>query len=422
MSAVCAIACVLCAVAVSPAGSAAPERPNVLLILADDLGAECLGSYGSTSYKTPHLDALARTGVRFEHCFATPLCSPSRVQLMTGRYPFRTGWTNLIRHQRDEFLDPKERTFGHMLRDAGYATALAGKWQLAEFQQHPDHVRKCGFDESCCWAWVMDDRQTSRYWSPAIWQEGKLRTDVGDHYGPDVFCDFLIDFISRNRERPFLAYYPMALVHAPFARPPGSDRPADTRPRGDAANFPDMVAYMDRNVGRLVETLDRLGLREKTLILFSGDNGTARGIVSRVGEREIPGGKGQMTDAGTHVPLIANWKGAVPPGRVCTDLVDFSDVMPTLAEVTGAKLPEGVAIDGRSFAPQLRGETGRPRDWVFSQLGMNRFVRDHRWKLHADGRLFDIQKDPTEAAPVAPGSPEPDAARARLAAVLDTLK
>jgi arylsulfatase A len=409
--------CLLAVLAAAPL-PAADKRPNVLVIMADDLGYECLSCNGSTSYRTPHLDALAKTGVRFEHCYCAPLCSPSRVQLMTGRYGFRTGWTSLIDGPK-EFLDPaREKTFGEIFRAAGYATGFAGKWQLCAFDLHPDHLRACGFDESCAWAWVYKGKQTSRYWNPVIWQNGKLREDTAGKYGPDLYCDFLIDFIRKNRSRPFFAYYPMTLVHSPFEAPP------DTKGQkaGKNGNFPAMVAYMDKLVGKLLATLDELGLRDNTLVLFTGDNGTPRGIVSHLGDRVIEGGKGTMTEAGTHVPLIVSGPGVVP-GRVSTDLVDFSDVLPTLADLTGVALPKGVTLDGRSFAPQLGGQPGQPREWVFCQLGQARFVRDRRWRLHHDGRLFDLHNDPQEKTPVAAGSSaEADAARKRLQAALDNLR
>lgn len=406
------------------AGSApaAAKKPNVILIMADDLGAECLNSYGGTSYRTPRLDALAKSGIRFQNCFATPLCSPSRVQLMTGRYGFRTGWTQLIDGGADEYFDfKKEKTFGAILKEAGYATGLAGKWQLAQFDKHPNHVRDSGFDEYSCWAWVLGGKRTGRYWDPAIWQDGKRRADTDGKYGPDLLCDWVIDFIKRRKDEPFFLYYPMVLVHNPFEpTPDGAGK------GGKAGNkqFPDMVAYMDRIVGRIVDALDELKLRENTLLIFTGDNGTTKGLPSKVGERTVIGGKSTMLDTGSHVPLIASWPGTVPAGKVLDDLVDFSDVVPTLCEVTGAKLPSGLTMDGRSFAPQLRGEKGSPRDWVFVQLGQNRFARDKRWKLHSNGKLVDIVADPEESKPFAAGEgpAEGASARSRLEKVLAELK
>jgi len=416
------------------------RRPNVVLIMADDLGYECLGCNGGTSYRTPNLDALAEGGLRFEHCYCAPLCSPTRVLLMTGRYGFRNykGWG---------VLDPAERTFGHVMRSAGYATCVSGKWQLCKFDrpENADHPRRAGFDEHCVWTWHYRKGKPSRYWSPFIWQNGKLREDLAGKYGPDVHCDFILDFIQRNRSRPFFAYYPMNLVHAPFVPTPDSKAGAEGpegkeggkdrkrkggKKAGGKGNYAHMVAYMDKCVGRVVAKLDELGLRENTLILFTGDNGTPRGIRSRMGQKVIPGGKGSMTDAGTHVPLLANWKGKLPAGRATDALVDFSDFLPTLAELGAAKLPAGVKIDGRSFLPQLLGRKQPGREWAYihhggaSAGGKLRAIRTRRWKLYGDGRLFDMKADPFEKTPIAPeaGSAEAGEARRKLAAALASIK
>jgi arylsulfatase A len=191
-----------------------------------------------------------------------------------------------------------------------------------------------------------------------------------------------------------------------------------------------MVAYLDKCVGRVVEALDRLGLRERTLILFTGDNGTPRGIRSGFRGRTVAGGKGLMTDAGTHVPLLANWKGIVEAGTVTGDLVDFSDFLPTLAEAARAPLPRGVVIDGRSFLGRLRGDPGAPRRWVYVHYDRDasgdpaRAVRTARWKLYGDGRLYDLDADPAEKTALAPGKEGEEArqARGRLETVLASLR
>lgn len=388
-----------CSISFVPAN----DRPNVVLIMADDLGFEALGCYGGTTYKTPHIDALAREGTRFERCYSTPLCSPTRAQLMTGRYPFRTGWINLIgRGSSPLFIfDPKkERTFGHVLQEAGYKTAVAGKWQLADLSEHPDHITDCGFDEYCCWTWVYDGKPTSRYWNPTILQNGKLREDVFEsHYGPDVYNDFVIDFIKRHRDERFFIYYPMALPHNPPHRTPDNAETArhrDGRRFGKPDEFPGLVEYMDQLVGKVVTAVDELEMRENTLILFTTDNGTHKNYVAEVAGTRVRGGKGQVNEAGSHVPLIASWKGVTPVGAVCDDLIDFSDFLPTLAELAGANVPLDRVIDGRSFALQLKGEPGNPREWVYVQFEQKWFLRDHHWKLHHDGRFFDMQRDPFE--------------------------
>ncbi len=408
----------------------AAKKPNILLIMADDLGYEVIGANGGTSYATPNLDRLAAEGTRFTHAYCTPRCSPTRILLMTGRYGFRNykGWG---------ILDPAEKTFGHVLRDAGYATCVSGKWQLCEFDkpENADHPRRAGFQEHCVWTWHYKKGSPSRYWDPLIWQNGKLLEGTEGKYGPDIHCDYVCDFIERNKSRPFFAYYSTNLVHAPFVPTPDSWRESGPKSQGKKdkgggqANYTAMVAYLDKCVGRVVTTLDRLGLRENTLILFTADNGTPRGIQSKMGEMTIPGGKGQMTDLGTHVPLIANWDGTTPAGRVLDDLIDFSDVLPTLGEMAGAALPQDRTIDGRSFLPQLRGEKGNPREWAYIHHGTAtaggnmRALRTQRWKLYGDGRLFDMNADLFEKTPVAEGAGGEEAAQARkrLAAVLASL-
>lgn len=423
---------------------AAPKisKPNLVVILCDDLGYETVACYGGTSYKTPNLDALAQSGVRFQNAYCTPLCSPSRVELMTGRYGFRTSWTNLIGRGGDEandYFDPlKEKTFGHTLKNAGYATAIAGKWQLCDFLAHPNHLKECGFDESCMWSWVLGKKKTSRYWDPSIWQNGKLRPNTDAKFGDDLFSDFLIDFMKRHKDQPFFVYYPMALVHEPHVPTPdskdggfnkkGRDLENDAGTKKDkqqraAKLFPGMMSYMDKTVGKVVAAIDQLGLRENTLIIFTGDNGTDRSVVSKLGDLTVRGGKGTMTEFGTHVPFIASWKGTIAPGQVKAELIDFSDVLPTLAEIAGAKLPENHVIDGHSLAAQLRGEKGNPRDWIFTQLGHDRLARGGNFMLHDDGTIFDVVKDPFEKQNLA-DNPDPAVTRAKknLQAVLDRMK
>jgi arylsulfatase A len=272
-----------------------------------------------------------------------------------------------------------------------------GKWQLSGDLKAPYHF---GFGEYCLW---QIQAREQRYWQPRIIENEKLRTDVADRYGPDVFCDYINDFIKRKKDQPFFLYFPMCLTHSPFCPTPESPGPKNEK-RTTPAFFADMVHYMDNIIGRIVATLDQLKLRENTLILFTGDNGTGRGIQSRLGKKIIKGGKGQMTDAGTRVPLIAHWKGTTPVGKECHDLIDFSDFMPTLAEMAKAPLPNDRVIDGRSFLPQLRGEKGNPREWIFCHYWGNgrqkektrEFVRNQRWKLYDDGSMFDVLNDPLE--------------------------
>lgn len=404
---------------VGPALTDLRRKPNILFIMADDLGYECLGVNGSTSYKTPNLDKLAATGVRFTNAYSTPKCAPSRVQVMTGQYPFRNGWTvNITNRPRDkQRLDPNLVNFAHVLHSAGYVTAVAGKWGLVRFDDHPNHATECGFDEHCLFnsTYGTEDKKTSYYWAPGVWRNGESAKDLmkPDLFGPDIFTAFLIDFITRNKDRPFFAYYPMVLTHSPWVETPDNKGRSGMKKR-DPGLFPSMVGYMDKLVGRLVSTLSTLQLRRNTLILFATDNGTNRKITSKLGDVAIKGGKGTLTDAGTHMPFVANWLGTVQHGKVCNDLVDLSDVLPTFADVAGATVPADHTVDGRSFLPQLLGQKGNPRDWVFIQWCHMRAVRTSRWKLHSNGDFFDMEEDPFERNPIAAGNDTAESAAARI--------
>ncbi len=183
------------------------RRPNLLVIMADDIGVECLGCYGSKIYETPHLDALAASGMRFEHAHSQPICTPSRVQIMTGIY-------NNRKHIRFGLLDPAATTFAHSLRDAGYQTCVVGKWQLGDGFDGPGHF---GFDQYCLWQLT---RRPSRYPNPGLEIDGKEYDFKDGQFGPDLVTDYLCRFLEQNRERPFLAYYPMILAHWPFVPTP----------------------------------------------------------------------------------------------------------------------------------------------------------------------------------------------------------
>lgn len=401
------------------------NRPNVVLVMADDVGWEAFGSYGGQDYQTPNLDRLCRDGVRFSHCYSTPLCTPSRVQIMTGKYNFRN-------YTHFGYLDPNQRTFGQMMREAGYATAIAGKWQLNglanELPGYQDNTRPVhfGFDEYLLWQLTVRKNVSGggeRYWSPLLEQNGRLLSveENQGKYGPDMMCDFLCEFIEQNRHQPFFVYYPMLLVHDPFVPTPDS---IGERSRGHESNradpsqtkenFAAMVNYMDKIVGRIVDHLRTLELLENTLVLFTSDNGTHPSIRSLWNDFSIQGGKGGTTDMGTHVPLIAYWQGRTPGGKVIDDLVDFTDVYPTLAELIGESAAES---DGRSFLPQICGLPGNPRSWIFCHYQPfwgNRtpaqFARTQQFKLYRDGRLYHVPEDMEETRDLSSTQLTPQAA------------
>ena len=405
------------------AHAADARKPNIVLILADDLGYETLGANGGTSYKTPVLDQIAAGGARFTHCFAQPLCTPTRVQLMTGR-------SNVRNYINFGNMDPQAVTFGNLFQNAGYATCMAGKWQLGHGLALP---KKFGFDEYCLW---QHTRRSPRYTNPGLEINGVQKNFTNGEYGPDIVNDYALDFITRNKSKPFFLYYPMMLTHDPYQPTPDS-KDWDPKAVGEGVNqapahFGDMVAYMDKLIGKLLAKLDEQGLRENTLVLFLGDNGTGRGTRSMMGGRVVIGRKGSTVDAGMHVPMIANWPGRIAKGSVCSDLVDTTDFLPTICEASSVKIPEPEKLDGRSFLPQLLGEKGRPRDWIYSWYSprqgqgskVNEFAFNHHYKLYRDGKFVDLAKDPDENAALSVTSLTGDAAKAAqsLQTALDQFK
>jgi arylsulfatase A len=367
------------------ASAVATEKPNIIFMLADDYGMPGVGCYGG-KYATPNLDALAAGGVRFERCFSAPLCAPSRALCMFGRYAFRTG---VLDNGCGAAAKPQsEVCIAKTLKSAGYATAVAGKWSQLEYLSTPDEAQAWGFDEFCRW----EKSRGERYWKPALNRNGQRVPVTAQSYGPDIVHEFVVDFIRRHKDGPFFIYYPTPLIHGPIERTPDS--------RGGKQSFyADNVAYLDKLVGKLTAALDELGIREKTLIVFAGDNGSTGKGTGTLNGRAVDGHKSQLNEGGSRVPLIASWKGVTSAGKVLPDLVDFSDFYATFAEAAGATLPEGVKLDSHSFAPQLRGEAGAPREWVYVQLGRQCYVRSDRWKLTGDGELFDMSCAPFTEVP-----------------------
>ncbi|HND53723.1 MAG TPA: sulfatase-like hydrolase/transferase [Pirellulaceae bacterium] len=403
----------------------AGRPPNIILILADDLGAKELGCYGHAEHRTPNLDRMAAEGVRFQTFFAMPLCTPTRVSLMTGQYGFHNGFLGM---QDPAFKPPKGSpkaeignhfTHADLLKSRGYATAQAGKWQLSG--TIPTLVRDTGFDEYRMWAYDYNlpagikhpahenGGNACRYWHPSIVENGKYLPTKPDDYGPDLFNDFVIDFARRHKHEPFFVYYTSVLTHGPRLETPDPVNPG----RRIAASLKSNLEYLDHLMGRLFEALKADGLDENTLVIFIGDNGTG-------GD-----GKGTTTELGARVPCIIRGPG-VKRGVVSDAVADLTDILPTLADFSGAKVPPNIPFDGHSLGPVLRGEKQRHRDWIYSHLDDGRVLRDSRWLLEiakggkgeqffdcGDRRDGDGYKNVTRS-----DDPEVQAARARFAKIL----
>ncbi len=387
-----------------------PKKPNIIFILADDLGIGDVGCYGADNYKTPNIDKLASQGVRFTNAFTAPLCGPSRATILTGRHLFRTGATN---QDATGEMQPSVETFMPVyLKQAGYVSTAIGKWG-----QLPLEPSDWGFDD------YLKFKGSGIYWNTQ--DKGKtyllngVETKLNDkEYMPDVMHKRLVEFMTQNREKPFYVYYSMSHVHTEILPTP------DSKP--DSKNiYAENISYMDKLVGLLRTELDRLKLADNTILVFFGDNGTAggRADAATIGGRRLIGQKGSMQEGGSLEPLIVYWPGITPKGKVSGDLISAVDFVPTFAEIAGAQLPKDKILDGQSFNAQLHGGKGNPRTSIFVQLANNYYVRSLEYKLNQAGELFDMSKAPFEEILVPAGTKDPKAIAARksLQAELDRL-
>jgi arylsulfatase A len=414
----------------------ASAKPNIVYILADDLGFAELGCNGSDRYKTPNIDALANSGVRFTRFYTVPLCGPSRAMILTGRYGFRSGAVTqdacktIIRTgEKAEVMIPT------VLKKAGYASALIGKWgQLTPSGDPSDW----GFDHELYY------KGSGMYWNSKVAKpmseggevrgdpdtyvlDGKTVSVKDDEYIPDLLHKDATAWMEAQKGRPFFLYYSLSQVHGEILPTPDS-APA---PKGESNNqraqrlLADNIAYMDKLVGKLVAELERLKLRDNTVIVFMGDNGSTKSaaVDATIGGRRIEGEKGSMKEGGGLVPFFATWPGVTPSGKVNANVADASDLLPTFAEIAGAPMPTGRVIDGRSLVSQFKGDTKSPRTWAFCQLSNNYYVREAGWKLDQSGTLYDMKDAPFKEVAVAADTKDEAAvaARARLSAALTGL-
>ena len=385
------------------------QRPNILFIMLDDLGKEWISGFGSSEIKTPAIDKLISTGFSFKNVYSMPQCTPTRVTLLTGQYPWRHGWVNHFDVPRwghgvrfDPNLNP---SFPKMLRNAGYSTCAAGKWQINDFRLEPDAMVKAGFDEYCMWTGGEGGNiklSENRYWDPYIHTKSGSKV-YKNKFGEDIFTDFIIDFMKKNKDKPMMIYYPMCLPHGPLTSTPlEPDAPRSEQHKS-------MVRYADHILNVLVKALDQIGIRENTVIIWTTDNGTSGSIIGDLNGKRVRGGKSMLSENGVNAPFIINAPGIVPEGITSDALIDFSDLLPTLCDLAQTSPDKEYEYDGISFAPEIYGlENKSRRDWIMA-LGSNpakikngriknafdfrdRIVRDKNFKAYIDtlNKIYEI--------------------------------
>ena len=381
------------------------SKPNVILIMADDIGYEALSINGANDIRTPVLDSLARNGINFKNAYSQPLCTPSRVKIMTGK-------PNYENYEYFTYLNPKEKTFGNLFQDNGYKTLVAGKWQLNGVQFKLDDYTDLkrpytfGFDSYMLW-WLAE--RGSRFANPVLVNnEKKIDTSIDD-YGPEIVSDYIVDFINEHRNSPFFIYYPMMLVHDPFLPTPNSKDWENEQNRLNSNNpeyFPEMVSYMDSTVGKIINALKNNNIDDNTIIIFLGDNGTDRKVFTKNNNVLVKGSKGLTNKYGTNVPLIISWSKLKKIKNEQTPLVDLIDFYSTFEDLLDV---EKKTSNGVSLLPLLLGENFDERKYIttyynpmWGSLYKNRavYIQNKKYKLYKSGSFYNYQLDPEEKYPL----------------------
>ena len=401
------------------ASQATKQKPNILFIMLDDLGKEWISCYGAEDIETPNIDALAAGGMKFNNAYSMPQCTPSRATLLTGKYPWRNGYVNHwdVPRWGIGYFDWKHKentTFARLMKDLGYKTCAAGKWQINDFRIEPQAMKKHGFDDWAMWTgWESGNPPSGeRYQDPYINTPAGSKTYKGK-FGPDIYTDHIIQFMKEHKKDPMCLYLPMTLPHTPFVVTPDEPKASSKLDRHKA-----MVRYIDKLIGKLVKALEELAIRDNTILIFTTDNGTVGSITGTLNGTKVQGGKSKEKESGICAPFIVNCPGLVPAGKVTDALTDFSDLLPTFVELGGGKVPEDLVVDGQSIAPLILGkEKDSKRKWIMA-LGfgkgkldkegvrgredfMSRVIRDKRFKVWVSKkkeivRLHDLMEDPWE--------------------------
>ena len=392
------------------------EKPNIIFVLVDDLGKEWIETCGADIH-TPNINSLAEQGVYFERAYSMPQSTPSRAALLTGQYPYRSGWINHFDVPRwghgasfDKDCNP---SFPKHLKAAGYTTCIAGKWQLNDFRLQPNVMNELGFDEYCMWTGAELGNEAvseKRYWDPYIHTKEGSKTYEGQ-FGPDIYSDFIVDFMKANKKKPFFVYYPMTLTHTPFVH-----TPAEPNAKTNYEKHCAMVRYTDYIIGKLLRAVKEQGLSKNTYLIFTTDNGTVSTAVGRRGDVYVRGGKTFLSENGINAPMFVIGPG-VKKGSVSSALVDFTDVYPTLLELAGAKYDKS-EIDGVSFADVIKGKRTSVKQFALSMgshpalIGeddrvkstkefRDRVIIGEQYKIYLTcqrtiNRIYDLNADPYE--------------------------
>ncbi|MDB4582332.1 sulfatase-like hydrolase/transferase [Draconibacterium sp.] len=394
------------------------KQPNIILLLIDDLGKEWVSCYGADSIQTPNIDGLAKSGIQFNNFYVMPQCTPTRVSLLTGQYPFRHGWVNHWDVPRwgggahfDESVNP---SIGIEMKKAGYKTCIAGKWQIDDFRVEPDALINNGFDDFCMWTGYEGGIPESgeRYQNPYIFTSGGSHT-YDNEFGPDIFKEFIIDFINLNKESPMFIYYPMVLTHPPLVNTP--DEKAET----NLGKHQAMVRYTDKITGEIIQALEDANIRDNTVIIWTTDNGTSKGLTGSIDGTKVGGGKAETTENGICVPFMVSWPDKIKSDQTSDALIDITDLYPTFLDLANVAKTTNQVQDGHSFKDVLTGNSQKSnREWILGMGGKNnarltnegvenqyvfrdRVLRNERYKLYVGTnkkpqKFFDLETDPFE--------------------------
>lgn len=378
------------------------DKPNIIMILADDLGYGALGSYGQMKIKTPFLDQMAAEGMRFTDCYSgSSVCSPARYSLLTG---YHTGHGYIRANNPRVPLGPEDHTAAEALKQAGYTTAVIGKWALGDAASTGSPNRK-GFDYSFGF---LTTHEAHDYFPAHVWRNGEKLDVPKGTYSEDLFRSEALEFISRSRDNPFFLYLPVTIPHGPHEVP--SDEPYQSEPwTQDNKNLAAMITRFDSDVSRIVGRLKELAIDDNTVIFVSSDNGPPTSDFFN-SNGPLSGVKRGLYEGGLRVPMIVRWPGRIQPGQVSRQVWAFWDFLPTVAEIAGASLTD--PIDGISILPTLIGEQQpehSPLYWEFRQKndkGFLQAVRVGKWKglrNYPNGQfeLYDLENDIKEEHNVA---------------------